>query len=216
MENNHYFQKVTEKFRTLNYMKEDHASYIRGLILKNKLESLLELGFYHGKSSAYLAAILEDRGGPGHLVTIDNKNALKMEPSICGVLESLNLAHRVTPIFAERSYTWELSKFMSEKKYTFDFCYLDGGHTWDVTGFGFVLVDLLLKPGGYIIFDDLDWTIHNHLNNHPDNNKNWTNYSEDEKNSKGVRMVFENIVKKYNYDIEEVEKFKWGVARKRE
>ncbi len=39
-----------------------------------------------------------------------------------------------------------------------DFCYIDGTHSWDVSGFGFLLVDRLLVPGGWVHFDGLDWT----------------------------------------------------------
>ena len=42
---------------------------------------------------------------------------------------------------------------------TFDLVYLDGGHTWDATGFAFFLVDKLLRSGGWLIFDDIYWTI---------------------------------------------------------
>jgi hypothetical protein len=40
----------------------------------------------------------------------------------------------------------------------FDFCFIDGAHTWDVDGFSFLLVDRLLRPGGWILFDDVFWT----------------------------------------------------------
>jgi hypothetical protein len=40
----------------------------------------------------------------------------------------------------------------------YDFCYIDGGHSWDVSGFGFFLVEKLVRPGGWLLFDDLDWT----------------------------------------------------------
>jgi hypothetical protein len=35
---------------------------------------------------------------------------------------------------------------------------LDGAHTWDTDGFAFFLVEKVLKPGGWILFDDLRWT----------------------------------------------------------
>ena len=41
----------------------------------------------------------------------------------------------------------------------FDFVFLDAGHTWDVTGFAFFLVDRLLRPGGWLLFDDLNWSV---------------------------------------------------------
>jgi predicted O-methyltransferase YrrM len=66
--------------------------------LQHDLSNILEVGFYHGKSSAYFAAILEDEGR-GHLATIDMANARQREPNIVQVLESVALSHRVTPIF---------------------------------------------------------------------------------------------------------------------
>jgi predicted O-methyltransferase YrrM len=44
-----------------------------------------------------------------------------------------------------------------ENNRKFDFCFLDGAHTWDVDGLAFTLVSKVLKPNGIIIFDDLDW-----------------------------------------------------------
>jgi predicted O-methyltransferase YrrM len=41
----------------------------------------------------------------------------------------------------------------------FDFVFIDGAHTWEVDGFAFFLVDKLLKPGGWLLFDDVHWTM---------------------------------------------------------
>jgi predicted O-methyltransferase YrrM len=153
------FELVSDKLRDLQYMKESQAVIMKNFIHEHEIKSILEIGFYKGKSTAYFAAILEDLGD-GHVVTIDKKIARKYEPNIGETLALVGLSHRVTPIFAHRSHTWELGKLASEApRPQFDMCYFDGGHTWDVTGFGFLLVDILLKPGGWIIFDDLDWTI---------------------------------------------------------
>jgi hypothetical protein len=96
----------------------------------------------------------------------------------------------------------------------FDLCYLDGGHTWDVTGFGFLLVDMLLRPGGIIVLDDLDWTISKSVKHNPQSAKNYERYSQDEKDAKGVRLVWDTIVPHLGYDREEVKALQWGVARK--
>ncbi len=196
-------------------MKEEQASFLRDFMIENEAESVLELGFFQGKSSAYFAAIMEDRG-EGHLTTIDMHYAAKRKPSISEVLEKLGLSHRVSPIFARRSYTWELGKILQQTpRPQFDLCYLDGGHTWDVTGYGFVLVDMLLKPGGWIIFDDLDWTISKSLRGKPISESPWKGYSQDEQNSKGVRMVWELIVPHLGYVNKfEEPRFAWGIAQK--
>lgn len=211
------FDETDRKVGELQYMTRENAEFMRKFISDRNLSSLLEVGFFKGKSSAYFAAILEDLGR-GQLTTIDKKTALDHEPNIDDVLQATALSHRVTRILAERSYTWELSKMIrSAERPQFDFCYFDGGHTWDATGFGFVLVDMLLKPGGWIIFDDLDWTIEKSLESSPHRRKMYRKYGADERTTPAVRLVFETLVKKSGYrNMSEVREFSWGVAQKPE
>ena len=42
---------------------------------------------------------------------------------------------------------------------TFDFVFIDGAHTWEVDGLAFFLVDRLLEPDGWLLFDDVHWTL---------------------------------------------------------
>lgn len=209
------FGQVTERFGSLKYMREPQARFLRDFITENDCKDVLEIGFYQGKSSAYMAAILEDLGR-GHLTCIDKTIARKRSPNIEAVLTDLALSHRVTPLYAERSYTWELGK-MIERDPTprFDLCYFDGGHIWDSTGFGFALVHLLLRPGGWIIFDDMDWTIAGSLQRGSTSEETWKGYSEEEKTAPAVRMVFDTLVPGFGYtNLQVVKRFKWGIAQK--
>lgn len=210
------FDEVTERFGDVRYMGEAQAAFLRDFIVRHDLCDLLEIGFYQGKSSSYLAAILEDRGGEGHLTTIDRESAREKSPGIEELLAALGLGHRVTPLWAQRSYTWELGRMVRDgKRAVFDFCYFDGGHTWDLTGFGFVLVDMLLKPGGWIIFDDLDWTIEKSIAKREGRESAYAKFSEDELQARNVRLVFETIVPHLGYgSLSEEPRFHWGIARK--
>jgi len=209
------FDRTDRKVGKLQYMTRKNAEFMREFISDRNLSSLLEIGFFKGKSTAYFAAILEDLGR-GHITTIDKKTALDHQPNIDDVLEMTGLSHRVTRIAADRSYTWELSKMLRAAELPqFDFCYFDGGHTWDATGFGFILVDKLLKPGGWIIFDDLDWTIEKSLESSPHRAKMYRKYGADERTTPAVRLVFETLVREFGYrNIREVGEFSWGVAQK--
>jgi len=211
-----YFEKVDAAYGAVPYMTRAQASFLRSFVAENDCRDVLELGFFHGKSSAYIAAILEDRGGSGHLVTIDLEASRNREPNIESVLSTLGLSHRVTPIFARRSYTWELAKMMqAQPRPQFDLCYLDGDHTWDGTGFGFLLVDTLLRPGGWIIFDDLPWTAESFLRSGGSLPKRWRMASEDEITAPGVGMVFDILVPHLGYtDLQTVQNGWWGIARK--
>ena len=206
--------RVTKRWKDLNYMQAHQAGFLRDFLIEKDLTDLLELGFCHGKSTAYMAAVLEEMGR-GHITTMDLESARRHEPNIEEVLESLDLSHRVTPVHAHRSFTWELCKlFEQDPRPAFDFCYIDGAHTWDGTGFSFLLVDLLLKPGGWVIFDDLDWSI----DRSPAARKNpewYRAYSDEEKQARQVRKVWELLVPERGYvNYHERPEFHWGIAQK--
>ena len=207
------FDLVTEKFASVPYMREAQAAALRELIIANQAENILEIGFYQGKSSTYIAAILEDQKR-GHLTTIDLKSAVARKPNIHDLLDACDLAHRVTPVIAHRSYTWELQKMIHAGGQRFDFCYFDGGHTWDGTGFGVLLVDMLLKPGGILLLDDMSWSIAGspYFQSKPALAER---YSEDEAATETVRRVSELILPHLGYTMEqELTELRWGVARK--
>jgi predicted O-methyltransferase YrrM len=133
-------------------------------VLTSGVREMLELGFAHGVSTCYFAAALDERGD-GTIVTIDNQTAKQRKPSISELLEQTGLGRYVEPRFVNRSYTWELMRLVEQQTREgkchprFDFCFVDGAHLWDVDGFAFFLVEKLLKPGGWILFDDLYWTL---------------------------------------------------------
>jgi len=209
------FDNVRTTFGDLDYMVHSEASLLRDVMSRHDLQQILEIGFYHGKSSAYIAAILEDRGH-GHLVTVDRTTAARRDPNIHQVLARLGLTHRVETIFAERSYTWELARMIQQSpRPQFDLCYFDGGHTWDATGFGFVLVDFLLRPGGWILFDDLPWTIGEAASGMAKEPAHWRQASADERATPAVRMVFDILVPRLGYtDLHIINNGRWGLARK--
>lgn len=58
------------------------------------------------------------------------------------------------------NYNWSLSSLMaSDNPPTFDYVFIDGAHTWNVDALTFFLIDKLLAVGGYMDFDDYDWSI---------------------------------------------------------
>ncbi|MEM9303164.1 MAG: class I SAM-dependent methyltransferase [Pseudomonadota bacterium] len=209
-----HIDQITEQFEDVRCMNAQRAHVLRDLLVAEDAENVLEIGFFKGKSSAYIAAMLEDRGR-GHLTTVDRKVALKREPNIHTVLEQAKLSHRVTPVFAKRSFTWELKKLIEQDpRPQFDLCYFDGGHTWDVTGFGMVLVDMLMRPGGLIVLDDLDWTINRsrHYQRNPSMSKK---YSADERDAPGVRLAWELVLPHLGYvDRREIPEVGWATAKK--
>ena len=213
------FDEITEKFGKVRYMKPKQAEALRGLIAAEDAREILEVGFYKGKSSAYIGAILEDRDPDrtkgGRLVTIDRANAGKRSPNIHELLSEAGLTHRVEPRFAARSFTWDLQLLISQKpRPRFDLCYFDGGHTWDDTGFGVVLVDMLLRPGGLLLLDDIDWSItkSEHYRKNP---KLAAAYPPEEAAAPAVRRVWDLILPHLGYShVREFPELGWALARK--
>lgn len=75
---------------------------------------------------------------------------------------------------------------------------------------------MLLRPGGWIIFDDLDWTIQMHLEYHGlSSNSPFKIYSEDEQREPAVKLVWELLVPSRGYINRRIEeRFSWGIAQK--
>lgn len=125
--------------------------------LDDSIRDVLELGFCHGVSTCYLAAIVGSRGG--HVTAIDLADARDNEPNADQLLTTTGLSDAVTLHYEPTSYIWRLMKMLEESpEPRFDLCYIDGAHSWAVDGFAFFLADRLLRPGGWIVFDDLRWT----------------------------------------------------------
>lgn len=208
------FDLITERFGELPYMRPAEAEVIRSIITANEARDILELGFFQGKSTAYMAAILEDLG-EGHISTFDLEKARNHSPNIEAVLNETELSHRVTPFFCKRSYTWELQRLISAPdRPLFDFCYFDGGHTWDLTGFGVLLVDMLLRPGGLILLDDMNWSI-GRSPYYKKNPQQATKFDADEVQAKPVRLVWETILPHLGYEhVREYPEHNWALARK--
>jgi predicted O-methyltransferase YrrM len=139
-------------------MTLDQGMAITELIRAQGSRQILELGFAYGVSTCYLAAALQ--GIPGaRVTTIDLEAARNNCPNIESLLRMCGLTNMVSIYYEPTSYLWRLMKFIEEDpSRTFDLCYVDGSHTWCVDGFAFFLADRLIRPGGWFIFDDLDWT----------------------------------------------------------
>lgn len=209
------FDEVTKRFGDVRFMREDRAAFLRDFLVARDLRDLLEIGFYQGKSSAYIGAILEDRGGPGHLLTIDRVGS-RANFGINELLGALELTHRVTPVRAQRSYTWELAKTIRDGKRAsvrlllLRRCPHLGCHRVRLRARG-----RAAAAGRLIIFDDLEWTIDRMLTRREGRGSKYEKYTADERQTKSVRLVFETLVPHLGYEERSEEaRFQWGIARK--
>src|SRR5215211_5327344 len=115
---------------------------------------LLELGTAHGVGAAYLATALADNGH-GRLTTVDFAGAA-YDPPPEAVLSRAGVA--VVREFS--SYTWWLKEQVQARsdragnvEPLYDFVYLVGAKNWTIDGLAVVLVEKLLRPGGWLLMD---------------------------------------------------------------
>ena len=194
-------------------MDFNSAKKITSFIQSKKLNNVLELGFAHGVSSCYIAGILAEMK-TGHLTTIDLKIAQNRKPNIESLLTKLGLRSFVTIYYEPTSYNWRLMKLIEQNPTPiFDFCFIDGAHDWYSDGFAFFLVNKLLVPGGWILFDDINWT----FGTSPSlkNTKHVQKMPSDERDTAQVGKIYELLVKTHpdyhNFKVED----NWAYAQKK-
>ena len=188
------------------------ASDLRRLLRTYELGDVLELGFSHGVGTCYLASIVQELGH-GRVTSIDLVATQDRQPNIHELLERCRLANLVDIYFEPTSYTWRLMKFLeADPQPQFDFCYLDAAHSWFVDALGFFLVDLLLRPGGWIVFDDLDWTFGS---SSTIARADWVlAMPEEERYTPQVDRIYELLVKTHPQYVEFRREGNWAYARK--
>jgi predicted O-methyltransferase YrrM len=151
-------EEVFARIGNVPYMRLPQGRMFHDFILGNGLCTGLELGFLHGVSTVYLAAALDEAQG-GFLTTIDTVAARDRVPNVEHLLGLTDLARLVKIYYEPTSFNWRLMRLLEEDRYeSFDFCYINVAHSWYEAGLAFSLAERLVKPGGWVVFNDLAYT----------------------------------------------------------
>jgi predicted O-methyltransferase YrrM len=203
---------VAEIVGNTPHMTQEQAEKISRFILDNGIHDILELGFRHGVSTAYMATTLA-RAGSGRIVTVDLLSAEQNKPNIEELLDRVGERSRVEVCYEPTSYTWRLMRLLQQDPTPrFDLCYIDGAHDWFVDGFAFFLVDRLLRPNGWIIFDDMEWSYAaSPALGHTDRVKQMP---EDERTTAQVRLVYDLLVRTHPNYHNFRDEGEWAFAQK--
>ncbi|MBN1529275.1 MAG: class I SAM-dependent methyltransferase [Thermoleophilaceae bacterium] len=200
------------------FMTASQGRQVYDHIRSERATSVLELGTAFGASAAYMAAAVAQNGG-GRVTTVDRHhfNAGPAPPPE-ETAARLGLEDTIEFVRVDHSsYTWWLKEQIEARTDTggttrpaYDFCYIDGAHDWHVDGLAAVLVERLLKPGAWVLFDDLDWTYDSSTSPTPDG------LSAEERATPHVRAVFDIVIGGHpSFDRLLVDDGRWGWARKR-
>ncbi len=210
------FHAVADAVEGIPFLERWHARRIYDHLRAVGARDVLELGTAHGVSAAYMAAAVEENGG-GRVTTIDREQYSWFDPGPEEVLERAGLRELVEVVrIPHSSYTWWLKQVIERRTDdqgvcdpAFDFCLIDGAHDWHVDGLAAVLVERLLRPGAWVLFDDLDW------NYERDPGMGVWDLSPEERRTPHVQEVFDHIVRPNPAFREFIQQdHQWGWARK--
>lgn len=127
--------------------------FIRG----TNCRSIAEVGIYKGHTSIGFAEYLD---GEGELHLFDYEDRVKDIQAKINALGYQNVRIFGSTYKLMDSYNWSLAKLLEEHpEPIYDYIFIDGAHTWAVDALTTYLADQLLIPGGYLDFDDYEWTL---------------------------------------------------------
>src|SRR5919201_5142658 len=203
-----------------------HTSVGRGRVLyehirENRPEKLLELGTARGGSAVFIAAALEANGA-GHLTSVASTRWQWLDPTPREVLEKAGLNDRVTLDKRFSTYTWFLKAEIEKRldaagsvQPEYDFIFLDGAKNWSTDGLAVILAERLLRPGGWLLLDDLGWNYEKHCDAPTHYEIEIAKLSDEERIQPHLRAIFDLLIRTNPaFDRFVVQNNWWGWARK--
>jgi predicted O-methyltransferase YrrM len=152
----------------LDYLKNAscvcrHPDHLAGMFLYDLvhlygLRSALEIGAFHKATFLYIATAFEERQD-GQLVAIDNDIAPDCVAALTQAATMLQLDARLALELSPVSQHWKMFRLLQEgAAASFDCCFLAGRQTWLHAGFAAALALKLLKPGGWLVLADAEYS----------------------------------------------------------
>lgn len=217
------FKEVEKMVDGIPYISKENAYFSYDFIIKNNIQNVLELEIAHGTATCYMAAAL-DEGGKGHIDAVDLLSVKDhFKPSAQEQLCKAGLNKYVDIHHMKTGYNWFLHDEIKKNtvnnicREKYDLCIIDGPKNWTIDSSAFFLVDKLLKEGGYIIFDDYNWT-YGEANSRRKSTDGilHDSLSEDELSLPHIKEIYELLVRQHaNYSNFKIFQDKqWVMAQK--
>lgn len=218
------FRKSAEHLDGIPHISRHSARVLYDFLLTERPADCIELGFAHGAGSGYIAAALHEIDH-GHLTCVDLEGSQEFTPTIETTLAQIGLADWVSIHRETNSYNWFLKKQIERQTQDgvctpcYDFVFIDGSKNWTIDGMAFFLADKLLRPGGWILFDDYDWRYADAIERGKTQSDGVTNrdLSADQIDEANVAAIFNLLVAQHpGYGDLCVQGTSWAWARKQQ
>jgi predicted O-methyltransferase YrrM len=182
------------RFRMI-LLTEETLREIYDCVIATRAKDCLELGTGHGATTCVIAAAMEETGG-GTVTTIDR------EPNRLHDIKELapltGMTRYIRAVVHPLGYNWVLNNVLRQQikdgtcEPCLDFCYLDGAHEWVTDGLAALLAIKLLRPGGWLMMDDLNFKLRG---SHPGWERDHGGKTDEELDTAQVGMVFDLLVR---------------------
>lgn len=198
-------------FRTANttlggipYTGTRKGKFLYELVCDNGIHDIRELGFAHGVATLYMAAAI-DETKRGRIDSVDLEDSAIHPPTLEELARKLRLISYLNIHREKSSYTWFLKKIEEQTEGgvcepCYDLIFIDGPKDWTVDGAAFFMADKLLRPGGWMMFDDFYWSYRQHEQQSGavyTRGYVWEHMSEDEFAAPHVEAVFRLLVQQH-------------------
>jgi predicted O-methyltransferase YrrM len=149
----------TEGYMTISKPVAEVALVLDWILAENKAPVVAEIGTGVGATTKTIVEKLDNRG---RLLIFDYQDRVD---GLAADFRDLGYSN-IEPFGNSRlrfdSYNWNLAKLALKARETgpcLDFAFLDGAHTFTVDAPATLILKQLVKPGGYLLLDDLLWTM---------------------------------------------------------
>jgi predicted O-methyltransferase YrrM len=222
------FSQLVDNIRGTPWMLPHQGRRVWDHVRRAHPQLILDIGTCYGTSAAYMAAACRANGS-GRVVTLDSGQFDESGEVTgwcqelwrrCGVDELIDMIR-----IPHSNYAWWLMQQVAERSSggvcepVYDFVYLDGAKWLTLDTAAVVYVEQLLRPSGWLLMDDLDWTYEQHPDLTPvvSYPKTGTiyNLSDTETTVPHLRAVFDLTVKHHPSFSQFLEQDgQWGWAQK--
>lgn len=132
---------------------QKEGKFLFNLIRKHNCSKTLEVGCAMGISSLYICAALEGKENTSHTI-IDPMQTTDWHSIGITQLDKAGVEYYK---LLEEPSEFALPR-LAESGEKYDFCFIDGWHTFDHTLIDFFYIDRMLEPGGVVAIDDITFS----------------------------------------------------------
>jgi predicted O-methyltransferase YrrM len=222
------FEQLVCRIGDTPWMAPHQGRRIWRHFLRFRPELALDVGTCYGTSAAYMAGACKING-VGRVVTVDSGQFDEAVDVVkwcqvlwdrCGVSDYIDMVR-----IPHSNYAWWLMEQVAARSSSgtcepaYDFAYLDGAKLLALDTAAVVFIEQLLRPGGWLLMDDLDWTAEQHPEMVPvvvyPATETSYRFSEAERTTAHLRAVFDLVVKQHPSFTTFIEQDgQWGWAQK--